>query len=73
MAIRWLRKNVPAKFWEKVQNFFDTMDYDNKAEIRSYNRRNGHGPTISYRKHLSYMGAVRLPEWVPQRDPRRLP
>ena len=60
----WLRKFIPANFWVKFHAWAVQGGDKYHEEIAEMNALLGL-VKASFLKHLSYKGAVRLPEWCP--------
>ena len=61
----WLRKNISSKFWIDTHLWMVEMNQTYREEMIEMNHQMGLNERKSLLKHLSYSGAVRLPEWCP--------
>ena len=66
-ARTWLRKNIASKFWDRAHEWMVEMNYKHREDIHRYNERNGHSRSKSLLKNLSHAGAIRLPDWAPEK------
>ena len=60
----WLRTFIPANFWVKFHEWGMQQGHKYHKEIVEVNASLGL-VNATFLKHLSYKGAVRLPEWCP--------
>lgn len=77
-SIFWLRRNVPCEFWVELSNLFTEANHDIEAMCALRKKLGIENEKKSYRKILSYYGAVRVPEacvgfvephWIAHLDP----
>lgn len=69
ISIDWLHRRVPLQFWVQVNEHFQQMTKDSPDEMASMRTKWG-VPNLTYRKLLSYHGAVKVPECCMQWFPR---
>ena len=63
-AIRWLIQHVPAEFWLQFKELLDIINLTHREHMVVINKRLGFSTKKSFGKHLSYIGAVRVPTEV---------
>ena len=63
-AIRWLIQHVPAEFWLQFKELLDIINLTHREHMVVINKRLGYSTKKSFGKHLSYIGAVRVPTEV---------
>ena len=62
--IRWLIQHVPAEFWLQFKELLDIINLKHREQMVVINKRLGLSTKKSFGKHLSYIGAVRVPTEV---------
>ena len=60
-AIRFLKREVPSEFWLEVFHHFNTCN-QKEERMRTLKATYGLGLAVTYRKFLSYFGAVQIPK-----------
>ena len=63
-AISWLIQHVPADFWLQFKELLDKINLEHREQMVVINKRLGLSAKKSFGKHLSYIGAVRVPTEV---------
>ena len=61
----WLRANVPTHFWELFKNHLVNANIQHREELKEINRHFGQNHQTSLLKHMSYYGAIEIPDAVP--------
>jgi hypothetical protein len=64
-ARSWLQKNIDSSFWVRFHNWGVQQNIIYRQKIEAVSAAWSLGPAVSFLKHLSYKGAIRLPEWCP--------
>ena len=64
-AIGWLQSNIPANFWDRVNEAFCNINQQRRSEMEGINYAKGLSGHVSFMKHVSYVGAVRVPNTFP--------
>ena len=57
--IQYLQEQIPLTFWVDLWKYFQVHNDD--PRMPKLREKYGYGPKISFRKHVSYYGAVRIP------------
>ena len=63
-AVRWLQR-IPGDFWLRVHAAFCEINLRRRAEMIAVNQAMGYNPRKSFLKHVSYCGAIRVPDAFP--------
>ena len=63
-ATAWLKKNVPVKFWDQVEDMWIDQNLKYRSQVEEMNTRLGLSQKTSLRKLLSYWGAIAIPKWA---------
>ena len=63
-AAGFLCRFVPNEFWAMCENMWIDQNLKYRDILKEYNAAWGLSERKSLRKHVSYWGAVKLPEWA---------
>ena len=63
-AISWLIQHIPAEFWLQFKELLDIINLKHREHMVVINKRLSYATKKSFGKHLSYLGAVRVPTEV---------
>ena len=64
--MKWLSANLPAKFWDLFKCHLDDLNIKHREELVAINGSMRLKPGKSLLKHMSYNGAIELPDGVPE-------
>ena len=70
VSARWLRANVPTRFWELFKNHLVDANIRHREELKEINRNLKLSEKTSLLKHMSYYGAIEIPDAVPDGSAR---